>query len=85
MQQQGKTDMVNFPDTYKSTQLQRPEEKTTRIIPNDASPEERENNVEKEWPPDDKVIDPGPVVRVQGKLKHTKYIRGKHSVSRWSQ
>ena len=44
-----------------------------RGLPDDASPEQREDDIEKQGAPDDKVVDPGPVVCVQGKLQHTGY------------
>ena len=37
-----------------------------RVIP---SPEQGEGNVEEQRPPDDKVVDPSPVVRVQCELQ----------------
>lgn len=47
-------------------------------LPDDASPEEGEDHVEKQGAPDDKVIDPGPVVRVQGELQQTHRVRSQH-------
>ncbi len=46
-----------------------------QAIPNDASPQEGEDDIEKQWPPYDKVVDPRPVMCVQGKLKHVDTVR----------
>lgn len=37
--------------------------------PYDASPEKAEEHVERQWAPDDKMVDPRPVARVQSQLK----------------
>ena len=40
------------------------------LLPDNPSPEEGEDDVEQQRPPDDKVVYPRPVVRVERQLKH---------------
>lgn len=57
----------------------------TKASPNDAAPEKRENDVEKQRAPDDKVVDPGPVTCVQGKLDRREKKQCKHQTTQWTE
>lgn len=41
----------------------------SEFLPDNPSPEQGEGNVEEQRPPDDKMVDPSPVVRVQCELQ----------------
>lgn len=38
-------------------------------LPDDSTPQQRENHEENQWSPDDKMIDPSPIMRVESQLQ----------------